>query len=108
MVWITARTPQFCPATKSSMPGSVDALIGIAPSSRDPAPGLERHRRQRRSRQPVSVVADHRAEPVVLGVPLLGVGSDLLAGPADEVPPHDEPLLERLAAEQQQPAGVGG
>src|SRR4051794_32881945 len=69
---------------------------------------LEGERRQRRRGLTGTVVADHLAEPRVLVGPLLGVFRDLLARAADEVPPHDQLLLERLATEQQQPAGVGG
>ena len=47
--------------------------------------------------------AGDRAEPSVLRLPVGPGAGDLVVGAADEVPPHDELLLERLAADQQQP-----
>src|SRR5690242_16366112 len=71
------------------------ALAGAA--ARD-----EGERWQGGGEQPVALISDDGAEPAVVVVPLLGKAGDLLTGPADEVPPHDQALLEGLAAEQQQ------
>ena len=48
-------------------------------------------------------VALDRAEPVVVPLPLLAVGDDLVVAAAHEVPPHHQLLGERGAAEQKQP-----
>src|SRR3954447_866469 len=71
-----------------------------------PSPWLQRDRWERWRLEPVAVVPDDGPEPGRLGVPLLGVVGDLLTRPADEVPPHHQLLLERLAAEQEQPGGL--
>src|SRR5690349_17743467 len=66
-------------------------------------------RRQGRRRQGATRVAVHRAEPrrplaVRPGGPRLG---DVLVPAPDEVPPHDDLLRERLAADQEQPGSTG-
>ena len=47
--------------------------------------------------QPAAVVRGDRTEPSVLRLPVGPGAGDLGVGAADEVPPHDELLLERLA-----------
>src|SRR4051795_6915961 len=100
---MAASTPQWCSATKASRRGS-----GSVTPSPLPAPGPQPNRGKRRRGQASAVVADDGAEAVVLGVPLLRVVGDLLARPADEVPPHDDLLVERLATEEQQPGRLAG
>ena len=39
---------------------------------------------------------------------MLARGGDVVVVAADEVPPHDDALLERLAADEQQPGAVLG
>src|SRR4051794_10774981 len=76
---------------------------------RGAAPGLESRAGKRRCEQPVLREALHGAEPLgstfepafVPGLPLL---DDLLMAAADEVPPHHDLLLERLAAEHDRDA----
>src|SRR4051794_23663895 len=87
-----ASTPPFRPAMNSRRRGST------VMRSPFPTAGLERYRGKGRGGQAVAVEPGDRAEARVLGVPLLRVGGDLLAGTPDEVPPHHQLLLERLAA----------
>src|SRR6476646_9263676 len=71
------------------------------------APRLEAGGGHRWGQQPVAVeVADHpearRLEADPVAVPGVALLDDLLVAAADEVPPHHDVLLERLAAEQHQ------
>jgi hypothetical protein len=72
----------------------------------DGAAGAQASGRQGRGGEPVPVVAGDVAEGVP-GRPLLAGGDDLVVVPGHEVPPHDDPLLERRSAEQHRP-GAGG
>src|SRR5829696_9773573 len=56
--------------------------------------------RERRCRQWVSGVSTDLAEAIA-DCPVLAESDDLVMTAADEIPPHDDPLFERLAAEQQ-------
>jgi len=48
----------------------------------------------------VADVPDHLAETLALVLPLLPVAGDLVGVAADEVPPHDDVLAERRAADE--------
>src|ERR1700726_428340 len=78
--------------------------------ARSPAPRLGPGIGQRRGRQPFwrSRIALDAAELVKLAFPRLAEGRDLFVAAADEVPPHDDVLLERRTAEQQDPRGLTG
>ena len=95
--------------------------VARSPSGTEPCPATRRARSSsgtcatastaragRRRRDPRQRGVD-RAEPVlVAGIPVGGGPVHLLAAAADEVPPHDDPLGERLAAEQQCTHRPGG
>src|SRR5580704_3306212 len=71
---------------------------------RHPAPasaGLEREVRQRRRRQRVAGIAVDG--PEASGHPVLPGLLDVLAGAGDEVPPHQQALAERDAADHEEP-----
>src|SRR5690606_20498331 len=53
----------------------------------------------------VAYVALDAAEAVALGLPLLAEAGDLVRVAADEVPPHDDLLAERLAADEDEASG---
>ena len=74
-------------------------------SCRDPTAGLQPDVGQRRRGQAfVGRVVRHLTEPVVTpGVPLRSRSVDLVVAAGHEVPPHDDLLGERLAAEQEHP-----
>src|SRR5688572_23069221 len=50
-----------------------------------------------------ALVSADRTEPVGTVLPGLAVGDDLVVAAADEVPPHEQGLAERWAAQQDQP-----
>ena len=72
-------------------------------SSRKTGPGQEPRGGQGGGRQRL-LPARHRAEPGRPGLPLVARRHDLLVGARDEVPPHDQILLEGYPADQEQPS----
>src|SRR6516164_2467106 len=63
---------------------------------------LEPARRQRRRGQRIPGVAANRTE--LPGRPGVTRGHDLFGGAGDEVPPHDQPLAKRRAADDEESA----
>src|SRR5262249_53223851 len=97
-VLVSILDPEFAGITNSfSARRGACAASAAAPLEA----GVGQRRRGQPPRRPL--VALHAAELVKLGFPRLPERHDLLVAAPDEVPPHDDVLLERGAAEQQHP-----
>src|SRR6266511_1368286 len=76
-------------------------MLPLPPARFEPA------RRHGRGGQRVAVVPVHGVERIARH-PFVAVRHDLVVVAADEVPPHDDLLVERLTAEEQQPRRLPG